>query len=98
MRRKYRITLASSMSCMNLQQYFVIMIKGRGYLWLFFSFILFFIIIKTAGEYANLPLIPAYLNPGVHDYACGVNFASAGAGALSVTNQGFVSDRFCENL
>ncbi|MBA0623151.1 hypothetical protein Godav_008634 [Gossypium davidsonii] len=41
-------------------------------------------------EYANLPLIPPYLQPGNHEFTTGVNFASAGAGALSETNQGFV--------
>ncbi|XP_020228390.1 GDSL esterase/lipase 5 [Cajanus cajan] len=44
-------------------------------------------------EYAELPLIPPYLHPGYHDeYIYGVNFASAGAGALSETNQGLVID------
>ncbi|XVF74244.1 hypothetical protein PTKIN_Ptkin13bG0094700 [Pterospermum kingtungense] len=42
--------------------------------------------------YANLPLIPPYLQPGNHQYTFGVNFASAGAGALSETNQGSVID------
>ncbi|TKY64212.1 GDSL esterase/lipase 5 [Spatholobus suberectus] len=40
-------------------------------------------------EYAELPLIPPYLHPGYHDqYIYGVNFASAGAGALAETNRG----------
>ncbi|XP_061361912.1 GDSL esterase/lipase 5-like [Gastrolobium bilobum] len=44
-------------------------------------------------EYAKLPLIPPYLHPGYHDqYIYGVNFASAGAGALVETNQGRVID------
>ncbi|EXC01344.1 GDSL esterase/lipase 1 [Morus notabilis] len=43
-------------------------------------------------EYAKLPLIPPYLNPGVHNYEYGVNFASGGAGALVETHQGFVVD------
>ncbi|XP_061361911.1 GDSL esterase/lipase 5-like [Gastrolobium bilobum] len=43
--------------------------------------------------YAKLPLIPPYLHPGYHDeYIYGVNFASAGAGALVETNQGRVID------
>ncbi|OMO65979.1 Lipase, GDSL [Corchorus olitorius] len=43
-------------------------------------------------EYANLPLIPPYLPPGKHEITYGVNFASAGAGALAETAQGFVID------
>ena len=43
-----------------------------------------------AAEYAKLPLIPPYLFPGYVDLTYGVNFASAGAGALSQTRQGFV--------
>ncbi|XVF86967.1 hypothetical protein PTKIN_Ptkin18bG0082800 [Pterospermum kingtungense] len=43
-------------------------------------------------EYANLPLIPPYLQPGNHQYTYGVNFASAGAGALTETAQGLVID------
>ncbi|KAK7294513.1 hypothetical protein RJT34_17402 [Clitoria ternatea] len=40
-------------------------------------------------EYAKLPLIQPYLNPGYCDhYIYGVNFASAGAGALVETNEG----------
>ncbi|MED6139898.1 hypothetical protein PIB30_088287 [Stylosanthes scabra] len=44
--------------------------------------------------YAKLPLIPPYLHPGfTHDqYIYGVNFASAGAGALVETNKGAVVD------
>ncbi|KAI9119916.1 hypothetical protein K1719_009305 [Acacia pycnantha] len=41
-------------------------------------------------EYANLPLIEPYLQPGNNKYYNGVNFASAGAGALVETFQGFV--------
>ncbi|XP_062087918.1 GDSL esterase/lipase 1-like [Humulus lupulus] len=41
-------------------------------------------------EYAELPLLPPYLQPGYIDYRKGVNFASAGAGALLETRQGFV--------
>lgn len=44
----------------------------------------------TAAEYANLPLIPPFLQPGFHYYCDGVNFASAGAGALVETFQGSV--------
>lgn len=43
-----------------------------------------------AAEYANLPLIPPFLQPGFHNYYDGVNFASAGAGALVETFQGSV--------
>ncbi|XP_021291452.1 GDSL esterase/lipase 1-like [Herrania umbratica] len=41
-------------------------------------------------EYAGLPLIPPYLQPGNNNFVDGVNFASAGAGALVETYQGFV--------
>ncbi|XP_054780028.1 GDSL esterase/lipase 5 isoform X2 [Prosopis cineraria] len=41
-------------------------------------------------EYANLPLIAPFLQPGNRDYYNGVNFASAGAGALVQTFQGSV--------
>ncbi|KAA8546292.1 hypothetical protein F0562_002969 [Nyssa sinensis] len=43
-------------------------------------------------EYAKLPLIPPYKQPGNHHFINGVNFASAGAGVLVETNQGFVID------
>ncbi|KAL8171584.1 hypothetical protein V2J09_023388 [Rumex salicifolius] len=41
-------------------------------------------------EHAKLPLILPYLQPGKHDFSHGVNFASAGAGALNETFQGLV--------
>ncbi|KAK0595575.1 hypothetical protein LWI29_008015 [Acer saccharum] len=41
-------------------------------------------------EYAKLPLIPPFLQPGAQRYYNGVNFASAGAGALVETFQGDV--------
>lgn len=43
----------------------------------------------NAAEYAWLPLIPPYLQPGngVNQFTYGVNFASAGAGALVETYQ-----------
>ena len=41
-------------------------------------------------EYAKLPLIPPYLKPGNHEFWYGVNFASAGGGALAESNQGMV--------
>ena len=44
----------------------------------------------VAAEYAKLPIIPAYLQPGLKEYTYGVNFASGGAGALVETFQGFV--------
>ncbi|XP_057981928.1 GDSL esterase/lipase 1-like [Malania oleifera] len=37
-------------------------------------------------EYAKLPLIPPYLQPGFDNYSDGANFASAGAGVLSTTS------------
>lgn len=43
-------------------------------------------------EYAKLPLIPPYLQPGIQNYNYGVNFASIGAGALLETHQGLVID------
>ncbi|XVE88566.1 hypothetical protein DITRI_Ditri19aG0079500 [Diplodiscus trichospermus] len=43
-------------------------------------------------EYANLPLIPPYLQPGNRQFSYGANFASAGAGALAETNRGSVID------
>nr|GEZ67189.1 lipase, GDSL [Tanacetum cinerariifolium] len=43
-------------------------------------------------EYAGLPLIPAYLEPGNNEFTYGSNFASAGAGALIGTRAGFVVD------
>ncbi|XP_062088462.1 GDSL esterase/lipase 5-like [Humulus lupulus] len=43
-------------------------------------------------EYANLPLIPPFLQPGFRHYYDGVNFASSGAGALVETFQGSVID------
>ncbi|KAJ9190457.1 hypothetical protein P3X46_001659 [Hevea brasiliensis] len=39
-------------------------------------------------EYLKLPLIPPYLQPGIHQFTDGVNFASGGASALVETNQG----------
>ncbi|XP_028752147.1 GDSL esterase/lipase 4-like [Neltuma alba] len=41
-------------------------------------------------EFAELPLIPPYLQPGYHRYTDGANFASGGAGILVETNQGSV--------
>ncbi|CAB4302690.1 unnamed protein product [Prunus armeniaca] len=43
-------------------------------------------------EYAELPFIPPYLQPGSHQFTYGANFASAGAGALVETGQGLVID------
>ncbi|XP_015900704.3 GDSL esterase/lipase 2-like [Ziziphus jujuba] len=44
-------------------------------------------------EYAKLPLIPPYLQPGIyHQLTNGVNFASSGAGALAETRRGIVID------
>ncbi|XWS39710.1 hypothetical protein CRYUN_Cryun18bG0078300 [Craigia yunnanensis] len=41
-------------------------------------------------EYAGVPLIPAYIQPGKSKFIDGMNFASGGAGALVETHQGFV--------
>ncbi|KAI5422276.1 hypothetical protein KIW84_045658, partial [Lathyrus oleraceus] len=41
-------------------------------------------------EYANIPLVPPFLQPGFNQYYNGVNFASGGAGALVETFQGSV--------
>ena len=60
--------------------------------WVFFIFLYDYLYILFVGEYANLPLIPPYLKPGVSNFAYGVNFASGGAGALFETHQGFVSN------
>ncbi|WJX87001.1 hypothetical protein P8452_69235 [Trifolium repens] len=43
-------------------------------------------------EYAKLPLIQPYLFSGNQQYVNGINFASAGAGALVETHQGLVID------
>ncbi|KAK2970484.1 hypothetical protein RJ640_023667 [Escallonia rubra] len=44
----------------------------------------------VVAEYAKLPLIPPYLQPGNHQFGYGANFASGGAGALDETNPGLV--------
>ncbi|KAI9119691.1 hypothetical protein K1719_009080 [Acacia pycnantha] len=41
-------------------------------------------------EYAEIPLIPPYLQPGYHRFTDGANFASGGAGVLLETGQGSV--------
>ena len=46
----------------------------------------------AAAEYAKLPLIPPYLQPGNHQFTYGANFASGGAGALDEINQGLVCE------
>ncbi|XP_022953947.1 GDSL esterase/lipase 5-like [Cucurbita moschata] len=43
-------------------------------------------------DYANLPLIPSYLDPRTKRYNYGVNFASGGGGVLVETHRGFVID------
>ncbi|KAM5579691.1 GDSL esterase/lipase 1 [Rosa sericea] len=43
-------------------------------------------------EYAKLPIIPPYLQPGNQQFTYGANFASAGAGALVETFHGLVID------
>ncbi|KAF7114131.1 hypothetical protein RHSIM_RhsimUnG0098900 [Rhododendron simsii] len=48
---------------------------------------------ETRAEYAKLPLLQPYKQPGNnHQFSNGVNFASAGAGALVQTHQGMVID------
>lgn len=49
------------------------------------------IIVDFISEFANLPLIPPFLQPSA-DFVHGVNFASGGAGVLPETNQGLVID------
>lgn len=41
-------------------------------------------------QYANLPFLPPFLQPGLMSYKNGVNFACAGAGAVNETFQGRV--------
>lgn len=48
-------------------------------------------------EYANLPIIPPYLDPSA-DYSHGVNFASGGAGILPSTNHGQVISHVLEEI
>ncbi|XVE93116.1 hypothetical protein REPUB_Repub01dG0162500 [Reevesia pubescens] len=40
-------------------------------------------------QFAGLPIIPTYLEPGNHKFTDGVNFASGGAGALVESHRGF---------
>lgn len=49
-----------------------------------------FIFILYSAEFANLTFIPPFLQPGFRHYDDGVNFASAGAGALVETFRGSV--------
>ncbi|KAF5751334.1 putative Zinc finger protein [Tripterygium wilfordii] len=49
------------------------------------------VIIDYIAEYAELPLIPPFLQPSA-DYSNGVNFASGGSGVLPETNFGLVID------
>ncbi|OAY36340.1 hypothetical protein MANES_11G013800v8 [Manihot esculenta] len=46
------------------------------------------LMVDFIAEYANLPLILPFLQPGIDQYRFGVNFASGGAGALVETFQG----------
>ncbi|XP_030466631.2 GDSL esterase/lipase 5-like [Syzygium oleosum] len=50
------------------------------------------LIVDFIAEYANLPLIPPYLQIKDDEFIRGANFASAGAGALVDTFEGFVMD------
>ncbi|KAE8667902.1 putative GDSL lipase 1 [Hibiscus syriacus] len=47
----------------------------------------------VTAEFSGLPLIPEYLNPGNSKSTYGVNFATAGAGALVETHQGLKAER-----
>ncbi|XP_044463173.1 GDSL esterase/lipase 5-like [Mangifera indica] len=49
------------------------------------------VIVDFIASYANLPLIPPFLEPSA-DYINGVNFAAGGAGVLPETHQGLVID------
>ena len=40
-----------------------------------------------SAEFAKLPYIAPYLQPGYNQFTDGANFASAGAGALAETNK-----------
>ncbi|KAF8012810.1 hypothetical protein BT93_I0846 [Corymbia citriodora subsp. variegata] len=50
------------------------------------------LIVDFIAEYANLPLIPPYLQMKDDEFKGGANFASGGAGALVETYEGFVVD------
>ncbi|GJR38675.1 hypothetical protein Tco_1214359 [Tanacetum coccineum] len=50
------------------------------------------LISDSIAEYARLPLIPLYLEPGNNVFTYGANFASARAGALIETLPGLVVD------
>ncbi|KAI9160036.1 hypothetical protein LWI28_004491 [Acer negundo] len=41
-------------------------------------------------QFAKLPILPPYLQPGTHRFTDGANFASGGAGVLSETNPGTI--------
>ncbi|XP_044487143.1 GDSL esterase/lipase 1-like [Mangifera indica] len=44
-------------------------------------------------QFANLPILPPYLQPGAHQFTDGANFASAGAGVLDNTRPGSINLR-----
>ncbi|XP_030523859.1 GDSL esterase/lipase 1-like [Rhodamnia argentea] len=50
------------------------------------------LMVDFIAEYANLPLIPPYLQMKEGEFMGGANFASGGAGALVGTHKGFVVD------
>lgn len=54
------------------------------------GFVLMCILHLVAAQFANLPIIPPYLQPGSHQFTDGANFASAGAGVLDATHPGTV--------
>ncbi|KAJ0008207.1 hypothetical protein Pint_29415 [Pistacia integerrima] len=49
-------------------------------------------------QFANLPILPPYLQPGDHQFTDGANFASAGAGVLDNTRPGSVCNFVFSNL
>lgn len=56
-----------------------------------YNLVHYFFWFNIVAKYANLPFIPPFLQPGIDQYYYGVNFASAGAGALVETYKGDVS-------
>ncbi|GJX51107.1 hypothetical protein Tco_0277952 [Tanacetum coccineum] len=49
------------------------------------------LVLQLGAEYARLPLIPPYLEPGNNEFTYGANFASAASGALNETFDGLRS-------
>ncbi|XVE66535.1 hypothetical protein DITRI_Ditri08aG0087000 [Diplodiscus trichospermus] len=70
-------TILNLISCHNLPQNHV-------------AFFVFGDSLFDSAQFAGLPLILAYLQPGNYKFTEGVNFASGGAGALVETHQGIL--------